>query len=53
MFEGIGFNAITIYAVAVTALGFYIMKNNITRGRVLREKLGADWKQYVKPLFSK
>lgn len=53
MFEGIGFNVITIYAAAVTGLCFYIMKNNITRGRVLRDKLGADWKQYIKPLFSR
>lgn len=50
---GIGFNGITIYAVAVTALGLYSFKNNITRGRVLRERLGADWKKYIQPFFSK
>lgn len=53
MFEGIGFNAITIYAAAVTALGLYSFKKNITSGRVLREQVGADWKKYVKPFFSK
>lgn len=50
---GAGLNGITIYAAVVTALGVYSFKKNITAFRVLREQVGADWKKYVKPMFSK
>ena len=50
---GIGMNGITLYAVAVTAVGLYSYKANITKGRVLRERLGEGWKQYIRPFFSK